>query len=101
MANKKIRFGDTVRIKDEKFNPPLYVEARIFEQRRDIFTKSNKRVKLGDFIEYTEEELRAVIDRLSKQLRSKISHFELIEYTYSKSAIDDNIIYYFDDVTSL
>src|SRR5690625_4014394 len=97
MANKKIRFGETVRIKDEKFNPPLYVEARIFEQRRDIFTKSNKKVKLGDFIEYTEEELRAVIDRLSKQIQAKISQSELIEYTYSKVEIDDKDEYIFDE----
>src|SRR5690625_2124391 len=97
MANKKIRFGDTVRIKDEKFNQPLYVEARIFEQRRDIFTKSNKRDKLGDFIEYTEEEARAVIDRLSKQIQAKISQSEHIEYTYSKIEIDDKDEYIFDE----
>lgn len=89
MENKKIRFGDTVRVKDEKFNPPLYVEARIFEQRRDIFTKSNKRVKLGDFTEYTEEDLRAVIDMLTKQVRAKISAAEMIEYTYKKDEIDN------------
>ena len=97
MANKKIRFGDTVRIKDKKFNPPLYVEARIFEQRRDIFTKSNKKVKLGDFIEYTEDELRAVIDRLSKIIQTKISQSQLVEHTYSKIEIDDKDQYVFDE----
>src|SRR5699024_2678661 len=44
MENKKIRFGDTIRIKDEKFNPPLYLEARIFEQTRSI-TSNAKRGK--------------------------------------------------------
>lgn len=72
MANKKIRFGDTVRIKDEKFNPPLYVEARIFEQRRDIFTKSNKKVKFGDFIERTEDELKATVSQLRKEIKTQI-----------------------------
>ncbi|WP_188859892.1 phage tail spike protein, partial [Oceanobacillus indicireducens] len=53
MQNKKIRYGDTIRVKDTTFNPPFYVEARIFKQRRNIFNPGSKEVELGDFIEYT------------------------------------------------
>src|SRR5690625_2081806 len=88
MQNKKIRFGDTIRIKDEKFNPPLYLEARVFEQQRSIKDKSHKIVKLGDFVEFTEDEIHDIWNQLREQIRDKISQAELIEYTYDKLTID-------------
>lgn len=88
MENKKIRFGDTIRIKDEKFNPPLYVEARVFEQQRDIFTKANKHVKLGDFTEFTEEEVTNIRRQLQAQINARVSFNELKEYTYNKDEIE-------------
>lgn len=73
LENKKIRFGDTIRIKDMKFNPPLYVEARVFNVKRDVFNKANKTVQLGDFVEYTEEEVQAIWKLLQQQIQQKIS----------------------------
>src|SRR5690606_7651609 len=73
LENKKIRFGDTIRIKDTKFNPPLYVEARVFNVKRDVFNKANKTVQLGDFVEYTEEEVQAIWKLLQQQIQQKIS----------------------------
>src|SRR5690606_18922725 len=89
MENKQIRFGDTIRIKDMKFNPPLYLEARVFEQERSIVDKSRKRIKLGDYTEYTEEEVMAIWERLAERIREKISAQELYEYTYDKLTIDN------------
>src|SRR5699024_8785465 len=45
MENKKIRFGDTIRIKDTKFHPPLYLEARVYEQTRSIKSQAKKDIK--------------------------------------------------------
>src|SRR5690606_36829486 len=73
LENKKIRFGDTIRIKDTKFNPPLYLEARIFNVKRDVFDLSKKTVQLGDFVEYTEEEVQAIWKQLQQQIQQKIS----------------------------
>lgn len=73
MENKKVRFGDTIRIKDLKFSPPLYLEARIYNQKRDVFNKANKRVELGDYIEYTEDEVQAIWRQLQQQIQKKIS----------------------------
>src|SRR5690606_38169522 len=78
MENKKIRLGDTIRIKDTKFNPALYLEARIHTQERDIFNRASKRVELGDFEEFTEEEVRAIWRQLQEQIRQKISQAELV-----------------------
>ncbi|WP_017473284.1 phage tail spike protein [Amphibacillus jilinensis] len=88
MHNKQIRFGDTIRIKDQKFSPPLYIEARVFEQRRDIFNKSNKHIELGDFIEFTEEEVTNIWRQLQAQIKARISFNELKEYTYNKEEIE-------------
>ncbi len=87
--NKKIRFGDTIKIKDTKFNPPLYLEARVFEMTRSIKRKDKKDIKLGDFIEHTEEEVNAIWKELQKQMQKRVSHYEMAEYTYDKLTIDD------------
>jgi phage minor structural protein len=95
MANKQIRFGDTIKIKDQKYNPPLYVEARVFELKRSIVDKSAKRIKLGDFVEYTESEVMDIWRSLQKQIHYKIGQNQLVDYTYDKAAIDykDTAIY--------
>lgn len=97
MENKKIRFGDTIKIKDTTFNPPLYLEARVFEQTRSIKTTAKKDIKLGDFIEYTEEEVNAIWEQLKKQIQNRVSFYEMAEYTYDKLTIDDKDETVFED----
>ncbi|MCR6105995.1 phage tail protein [Salipaludibacillus agaradhaerens] len=89
MANKKIRCGDTIKIKDTKFNPPLYLEARVHTQERDIIDQSKKTIELGDFIEYTEAEVMDIWRSLQKQINFKIGQNQLADYTYDKAVIDD------------
>lgn len=89
MENKKIRFGDTIRIKDEGFNPPLLVEARVFEQNRSIKSRAKKDIKLGDFTEYTEEEVNAIWNMLRREIRKKIDIDTLQEYAEPKKVESD------------
>lgn len=89
MENKKIRFGDTIRIKDEKFNPPLYLEARVFEQTRSITSNAKKEVKLGDYTEFTEEEVNAIWTMLRREIRKKIDIDMLHEYAEPKKIESD------------
>ncbi|NBJ71349.1 MULTISPECIES: phage tail spike protein [Clostridia] len=89
MENKKIRFGDTIKIKDVKFYPPLYLEARVHTLERNIIDKSQKKVILGDYIEYTEDEVKAVWKSLQAEIRKKVSMAELKEVTYDKLTIDE------------
>ncbi|WP_277680086.1 phage tail spike protein [Gracilibacillus dipsosauri] len=84
MENKKIRFGDTIKIKDEKFNPPLYLEARVHTMNRSIKDKSRKRVILGDYIEYTEEEINAIWKSLQAEIAKKASMAEVVNYAEKK-----------------
>ncbi|WP_337970136.1 phage tail spike protein [Virgibacillus salexigens] len=89
MENKKIRFGDTIKIKDTKFNPPLYLEARVHTQDRSITDKSKKKVTLGDYIEYTEEEVNAIWQSLQDEIRKKIGIDKLKEYAEPKKIESD------------
>src|SRR5690625_3901796 len=84
MSNKKIRFGDTIRIKDTHFNPPLYLEARVYEMTRSLKHKAKKDIKLGDYIEYTEEEVSAVFNQLRNEIRRKVSMAQVREYAEPK-----------------
>ncbi|UTR14091.1 phage tail protein [Salipaludibacillus sp. LMS25] len=84
MENKKIRFGDTIKIKDTKFNPPLYLEARVHTQERDIADKMKKSIELGNFIEYTEDEVRFIWKQLQQEIRTRVSIAKLQEYAEPK-----------------
>src|SRR5699024_6765757 len=89
MENKKIRFGDTIRIKDEKFNPPLYLEARVFEQTRSITSNAKKEVKIGDYTEFTDVEVNAMWTMLRRKIRKKIDIDTLHEYAEPKKIESD------------
>ncbi|WP_117161346.1 phage tail spike protein [Paraliobacillus sp. X-1268] len=89
LENKKIRFGDTIQIKDTSYEPALYLEARIYYQERDIKDRAEKQVQLGDFVEYTEAEVNNIWQSLQAQLRKKISLIDLQEVTYTKPEIDE------------
>ena len=89
MANKEIRHGDTIRIKDEHFNPPLYLEARVFEFDRSIKSNAKKDIKLGDFTEFTEEEVNVIWIMLQREIRKKIDIDTLKEYAEPKKVESD------------
>src|SRR5690625_4229599 len=78
MSNKKIRFGDTLQIKDTEFNPPLYLEARVYEMTRSLKHKAKKDIKLGDYVEYTEEEVDAVFNQLRNEIRRRLDKLAII-----------------------
>ncbi|MDL4842842.1 phage tail spike protein [Aquibacillus rhizosphaerae] len=88
MENKRIRFADTIRIKDTSYDPSLYLEARIHTMDRDIVKKGNKKVTLGDYEEFTEDEVKAIWKSLQTQISKKMSELQVLEVTYDKNTID-------------
>ncbi len=57
-THEKVRLGDTNRIIDTSYVPPLYLEARVIEIQRSISAgKVKRKYVLGDFIEYNKEDL--------------------------------------------
>src|SRR5690606_7368463 len=89
MESKVIRFGDTIKIKDTGFNPPLYLEARVHTQDRSLSQPEKKKVTLGDFIEYTEEEVHAIWKQLQAEIAKKVSMAEVTEVVYTKPEVDE------------
>lgn len=90
MENKKIRFGDTIKTKDIEFNPPLYLEARVHTQDRSITDKSRKQVKLGDYIEYTEDEVKAIWQSLQAEIQRRLARMLLITIESSTGDVFKN-----------
>ncbi|MCJ7987875.1 phage tail protein [Priestia sp. OVL9] len=57
LEHEKAYFADTLRIKDLHYVPPLYLEARVTEVERPLLNASEKTYKLGDFVEYTQDQV--------------------------------------------
>jgi len=77
--HEKIRLGDTIRIKDEGYTPPLYLEARIQEINEKPSLNRIVSFKLGNYKEFQKEDLEAQIDTLKKLLAQKASTAKLTE----------------------
>ncbi|WP_262372681.1 phage tail spike protein [Sutcliffiella horikoshii] len=71
-THEKVRLGDTNRIKDTSYEPPLYLEARVIEIHRSISGKTKRKYVLGDFIEYAEEDLMKTFLQLQQLYGAKI-----------------------------
>ncbi|MED3738596.1 hypothetical protein P4529_17645, partial [Virgibacillus pantothenticus] len=90
MENEKIRLGDTLKIKDTKFNPPLYVQARVFEVNGSIKERGKKNVKLGDFTEYTEQEVQAVWKSLQDEIKRSLARMLSVNVVSSAGTVFKN-----------
>ncbi|MGG3662105.1 phage tail spike protein [Bacillus gobiensis] len=60
------RIGDTAKIKDESFEPEMYLDSRVIKIDRSIFDKSKKTYTLGEVIEYEKDDVM----RMWKDLQS-------------------------------
>jgi Chaperone of endosialidase len=67
LEHEKIRKSMTIRIKDEKFNPPLYLEARVLETERSYTAKDRDKFVLGNY-----REIQVVKDATIAQIQSKL-----------------------------
>ena len=90
LENKQIRFGDTIRIKDTHFNPPLYLEARVFEIERSIKSKAKKDIKLGDYVEYTEDEVHETWRQYVDEIRKRLERLVLVSIISSAGNVFKN-----------
>ncbi|MBP3950345.1 phage tail spike protein [Bacillus suaedae] len=60
------RLGDSAKVKDEHFNPPMYLDSRVIFVDRSVFDESQKSFKLGEVVEYQQED----VVRLWKDLQA-------------------------------
>lgn len=70
--HEQVDLGDTVRVKDTEFNPPLYIEAEVVSEEYDLISKEST-YTFGNIKEYKESELRKdLYDRLA-DIRQKMN----------------------------
>ncbi|USK48862.1 hypothetical protein LIT38_20345 [Bacillus sp. CMF12] len=67
-----VRLGDGDRIKDEHFNPPMYLDSRVVFVDRSVFNKSKKTFKLGEVIEYKKEDVMKTWRELQALYATKV-----------------------------
>ncbi|MEK3822088.1 phage tail spike protein [Cytobacillus sp. FSL W8-0315] len=78
LKNKKVRFGDSIRVKDSKFEPPIYLDARVHSQERSISDPSKKKFVLGDFIEYSEEDIHALWSSMQLEIQRRLARLLVV-----------------------
>ncbi|WHY75701.1 phage tail spike protein [Neobacillus sp. WH10] len=72
-SHEKIRLGQTLRIKDDGYSPPLYLEARIQKVTENMALQQVTDFEIGNFIEFRKEDLEKQIANLKKVINDKIS----------------------------
>ncbi len=90
LKNKKVRFGDSIRVKDSKFEPPIYLNARVHTQERSISDPSNKKFLLGDFIEYSEEDIHALWNSMQLEIQRKLAKLLIVNVESSAGDVFKN-----------
>ncbi len=69
-GHEKVRLGDTVRVKDTLFNPPLLVKARIIELQRDLVKPENTKIVLGNFMPLLTD-INVTLEKTLRDVRDK------------------------------
>lgn len=67
-----ISIGDTVRVKDRCFNPPLYIEAEVISEEYDLISEESK-YTFGQSKEFKESELRDEFNKRLDVIRQRLS----------------------------
>ncbi|XVL11088.1 phage tail spike protein [Staphylococcus xylosus] len=64
--------GDTIRVKDTDFNPPLYLEAEVIGEEYDLLGKESV-YSFGKVIRYNEEDLTQFFRQRLQEIREKLN----------------------------
>ncbi|MDA2396286.1 hypothetical protein PDN30_25435, partial [Bacillus cereus] len=71
LSHEKVNKGDIVHIKDTKFTPPLFLEARLIAADECDTNAANDKYYFGDFKEV--EDTRSLLDRMYAQVMSSLA----------------------------
>ena len=80
-SHEEVNLGDTVRVKDTEFNPPLYIDAEVVSEEYDIINGEST-FTFGNVKEYKADELRKdLYDRINdiqKKMNDNITNVNTI-----------------------
>ncbi|KEZ51329.1 phage tail spike protein [Metabacillus indicus] len=71
LSHEMMRKGDTIRIKDVEFSPPLYLEARVLEKQRSQTAASKNGVVLGNYLEVQVTPIQSIRELQKKLFRNE------------------------------
>jgi phage minor structural protein len=91
-SHEKIRDGQTVRIKDDGYSPPLYLEARIQEVEDDPVSEAVLSCKIGNFIEFKKEDLEKQVKALKDLMSDRLSKLVLASISSSAGNVFKNSV---------
>ena len=92
MDHERIRLGNTRRIKDEGFNPPLYLEARVKEiERRNLMTEV--KAVYGNY-----KEIQPNVFTQLKDLQMKLfsGNYDTVKRVFSPTPPEDKTVLWVD-----
>jgi phage minor structural protein len=105
IAPLELGLGDSIRVKDEGFTPALYVDARVRTITGSIKEGEVETVELGDFIEYTADQIFAFFNAMRAELAEKVAVADMPAYlediggttiVRSVTAPTDTTVYWLD-----
>lgn len=67
-SHERVRLGDHVRIKDTRFRPALFMDARVIKIERSLTRASDKKFTLGDYVVYDDGELESIRREFKRRL---------------------------------
>ena len=65
--------GDTFTIQDEKFNPPLYLQARVTEQVMSFINPTRNKTTFDNYRELQSQISKTILDQMKKLVEEKLS----------------------------
>lgn len=92
MDHEKIRLGNTRRIKDEGFNPPLYLEARVKEIERRNLMKEVKAV----YGNYKEIQINVYKELKDLQMKLFTGSYDTVKRVFSPTPPADKTVLWVD-----
>lgn len=88
-----VNLGDSVRIKNRDFNPPLYVEAEVISEEFDMISK-DVTYTFGQFKEFKESDLRDEFDKRLDAIRAKLNDGLTNVNTIVKETLEGQLQYF-------
>lgn len=70
--HERVRLGDSLRIKNPQFSPPLYAEARAIAVERSLTDPTAKSYVIGNVVTYTEADVMSTFRALQRLYGTKL-----------------------------
>lgn len=92
MLDENVSIGDTVRVVDHEFNPPLYLEARVSELNISFSDSTQDSCVLSNFVELTSN-ITSEMKKLASTLKGYVNNTVESRFPIQEEDIDDEAVH--------